>query len=1249
MLVRQNQPSNYQGQRRAPHRNDGSGDMSEYAYHLDEEPWWYQLLCRLFFCCGMVFGPIVLLALLAAGIGYFRLSQGPVALPFLTERIQNGIRAEFSGLTPTISDVVVALNDDYSFEFQLQELKLRDNNGSVVASAPSAAIGLSASALMSGRVVPSRVELIEPRLFLFYSDAAGLSLSFSTPTGDPKLVTPPQIAKRPAQGTRDNRDAKGQVATDPDVPLSQSQRLDLGRILSQVASSARRGDDASRHLREFGLRDATLVLDYNGERSVWKVPSFAVDVEHRPARSIVTGNGRISSALGPWTMTFRAESDELTNTVNAKASIRDLHPRTLVSAFPELAALKAVELPVSGDVTVAMTSAGEVVNADLDLAVARGRIILPAKKAKPLQIDAGRMNFIFDGSKKLIELRPSVLRSGDSQLQLTGLIQANTAADGTRQWPFEIKATDGWFGLRNVNETPLPIEEWQANGRMLPDEGMLHLDRFVVKAGGGGVEVQGKIDVASKEPTSQLIGKFSPMELRVFKAMWPKPLAPDAWDWVNEKVRSGRMTGGQFSYYAGRFLKEAQPGYIADDGRLSMAMEFSEVTFQPMGKMFPVVAPRALLRLENDALEVVAPDAEMVVDDTQRVALKLGRFTAVQLETTVPQGELTFKARSKLQPLLQVLDQPPLNLFKKEGGRPENVSGNVESEFKLSFPLLKDIKLEAVVMSGKAKLTNGQAKDLIGSFDVQGASIDFDVTQQVLEAKGNMLVGGVPADVSWSNVFSDAIEKQPPILVKATLDRADRKLLGLEMGEAVSGSVPVQLTVVRGQGGEKNLKIAADLTAAEVNVPGAGWKKPAGRRARLEADVGQGADARTELQNFTIRGDKIAVEGWIALDNKNNVSEFFFPLITLDVVTQMKAQGRKRRDGIWRVQVEGPTFNGQGFFSSLFSLSKSPASATSSKKRQRGGIDLTANFNTVIGYSDQTLRGLKVTMSRRGGLLTALDAKGTLESGKPLIVKLVDGNGVRRQLRADSTDAGRAFKLIGFYPNVNRGRVRLEVNLDGSGAAEQTGVLWVENFQILSDPIVSEVVGSGKGNKKSRRREVREVYDFDRMKAPFSVGHDQFVLKESYLRGPLIGATIRGKVDYRVRRLDLFGTYIPLQGLNNALGEIPLLGTLISGPRGEGIFGITFEIDGAMSNPNVVVNPLSLVTPGIFREIFQTAPNNPTVQPRAPRGRNSNGTIRKRTRSSSAPAKSGNAWRSSGPKASQGNIDGWSSQTSGGR
>jgi hypothetical protein len=53
-----------------------------------------------------------------------------------------------------------------------------------------------------------------------------------------------------------------------------------------------------------------------------------------------------------------------------------------------------------------------------------------------------------------------------------------------------------------------------------------------------------------------------------------------------------------------------------------------------------------------------------------------------------------------------------------------------------------------------------------------------------------------------------------------------------------------------------------------------------------------------------------------------------------------------------------------------------------------------------------------------------------------------------------------------------------------------------------------------------------------------------------------------------------------------------LVGGLFT-PRREGLFGFTYRLTGTADNSDVTVNPLSVLTPGIFREIFRRPPPEP--------------------------------------------------------
>jgi hypothetical protein len=477
------------------------------------------------------------------------------------------------------------------------------------------------------------------------------------------------------------------------------------------------------------------------------------------------------------------------------------------------------------------------------------------------------------------------------------------------------------------------------------------------------------------------------------------------------------------------------------------------------------------------------------------------------------------------------------------------------------------------------------------------------------------------------------------------LDDADRNQLGLDINDLVRGTVAVDVTMQKGTGPEPVVKVKADLTDAELMIDAVAWRKPQGKGATMEAEIASGKVHKTELQNFKVAGETIAVEGWLGIGADGKMKEFYFPEFTLNVVSRMEVQGTRGGDGIWNIKARGKTFDGRDFFRALFSLDDSQKVKSG---KPGAGIDLTAEVDNVLGAEDLSLRGFKLKLSSRVEKLTALDARGTLDGGAPLAAILEKTNGTRRLL-ADSSDAGTTLRMVGFYPNMQGGRLRLEVNLDGKGAAEKTGILWVDDFKVLGDAVVSEVVGSadqGRPAIDGRRKVTREVYSFNKLRAPFSVGYGQFVLEDSYVRGPMMGANLTGKVDFKVRRINLGGTYIPLQGLNSALGGIPLLGQIISGTKGEGIFGITFGVQGSLDNPQVLVNPLSLVAPGIFREIFQMSNPNPKVQVRDDRPA---APVEERVRASAPPVIVDKpAAKQRQPKAKGGAtdaVDGWSSTT----
>ena len=111
------------------------------------------------------------------------------------------------------------------------------------------------------------------------------------------------------------------------------------------------------------------------------------------------------------------------------------------------------------------------------------------------------------------------------------------------------------------------------------------------------------------------------------------------------------------------------------------------------------------------------------------------------------------------------------------------------------------------------------------------------------------------------------------------------------------------------------------------------------------------------------------------------------------------------------------------------------------------------------------------------------------------------------------------------------------------------------------------------------------------MKVEFTRTPGKLAIREGLVRGPQVGATIDGNIDFAKSDVRMRGTFVPLYGLNNAFGQIPIVGLFLGGSN-EGLLGITYEVVGAPNAPVLRVNPISAVAPGLLRKFFEF-PNVP--------------------------------------------------------
>ena len=1137
--------------------------------------------------CREIFAGILVLGLVAIVLGYGRLGRGPVSLQGLVPTIEAAINGELSDVHVKIDDAVLQrAADGPGILFRLRNIRLLDKDGAVLAQAPLAAIGMSGSALLAGRLAPGSVDFIGPRLLLFYDSDQGLVLSFSRPAGEAGTAIRGSLPAGEGAEPLAGPPPETVIAKRQEEPTGRGRVLDVTRTVADVFERARSGNTS--YLTRFGVKDALVVLNQNGAQTSWQVPDFSVDLEHRNRRSILVGQANFASTKGDWQLEFRTAQQPNRQSLGITALIENLVPSGLAGNFPSIGALKTLDMVVNGETTVELSNSGEFVSGEGKFDLEAGQITPPWDPDSPLRIDRGKIVVRYKKEKDLVEIAPSMLQWGQSRAVISGEFRPVRAAGGPpTAWNFTIKADEAVLAVEEFGLAPMQVDEWQATGSFVPQEGRVTLSRFAIRSGDASITLAGSFVDAPGAEAVHLMGEVSPMPVDTLKRFWPKFLAGKARNWVLERVAGGQVLGGEFSVNLGPGeLAKLEAGEVPPEA-VNVELNLSDLSIAYISEMPPVLTGAAKLTVAGMEFAVDIPQGKIVLPSQHEIVLGEGRFFIPDLRQDPQQGEIAFQAASTTPTVLELLDHEPLGYIESVGLKPDFLGGTAEGGFTLTMPLLANLEFDQIKVRGAARLNDAIASNLIGNIDIGGGALDVNVTEQSVEAKGEITINGVPAELSWQRIFRMPDAQQPPIRVSARLDAAARDQLGMKINHLVRGPTPVTLEVARlGDGAPPPMNVQADLTGAQLLFGGLGWTKPVGHAATVQLDIVTQPDGSTNLENLRIVGDDIDIQGGIALDPDQHLKEFYFSDFSVNRLTHVEISATVRDDQVLDIKAEGPSFDGRQFFQSLFSAGQFDGSVEPSDPF---GVDLTARIGTVTGFYDTTAKNVEVTMRKRNGQLAALDAKGELAGNAPVAVSLEPGRGARL-IKAEARNAGAAFRLVGFYPRVEGGEASLQVNLDAGEPGAKSGTLWARDFVVLGDSVVNDVLtdpNSAAVLGERKRQVVRQRIAFNQLRAPFSVGAGKFRLKDAYMNGPMLGATMRGTVDFKAQTVDLGGTYVPLYGLNSALGAIPILGRVLVGRQGEGVVGITFAVKGKLDEPSVLVNPMSVMTPGIFRQIFE--------------------------------------------------------------
>jgi hypothetical protein len=213
-------------------------------------------------------------------------------------------------------------------------------------------------------------------------------------------------------------------------------------------------------------------------------------------------------------------------------------------------------------------------------------------------------------------------------------------------------------------------------------------------------------------------------------------------------------------------------------------------------------------------------------------------------------------------------------------------------------------------------------------------------------------------------------------------------------------------------------------------------------------------------------------------------------------------------------------------------------------------------------------------MQLTGGVVDAADLSGRFSSGGPVSLKVVPAGSDMRQLKLTGGDGGAALRAVDLYSKVKGGAIDFSAWLGpGRTGSVQRGLLVIDRFDVENEVVLDEVdlpTGRGTAGVPRQRR--------DGSASPSSSCRFPSTRPISGSATPSSGAPRwaprRKATSARPTGImDIGGTIIPAYALNAALSEVPLLGDLLTGGKGEGMFGVTYALKGLAARPGSAVQP----------------------------------------------------------------------------
>jgi len=835
------------------------------------------------------------------------------------------------------------------------------------------------------------------------------------------------------------------------------------------------------------------------------------------------------------------------------AGFEDLNARDVAGVSDALAWLSLIEAPMSGQMSTVIRDDASLGRLTGELRVAAGRIH-PGSGVDPLALNALDLRFDYDAATRRMQVQNLAIDAPNLSTTISGYADLLDGPVYVAQFQMEQVTAD----LPGILENPVRFQGGALDMRVqlypslrvdlgqvvLYDEGLHLLARGRVAVGEDGLSLS--VDATSAEIDAARV-----------LPLWPLASISKTRDWLAENLLGGTIR----NLNAGLRLR---PGA---EPQFGLTFDFEDARVRALRDMAPIEGGRGYLAIADNTMTLALDAGQVMAPDGG--ALQLAGSSMRIADTRIPRPDTRFDLAisGDVASALTLIAAEPLHLLDQFPFDPATVAtGTVDLEVGLELILRRGLTPRDVDFRIGGRLERIRSGTLVQGRALQADSLSIDADNARLEIGGPVTLDTLTADASWSRALGPGSSPESQIAGTATLTPevlADFGVVlpvGMLRGRGVG-----DFTLDLAPGRAPELAVLSDLAGIALAIPALGWRLPAPERGRLRAEVTLGA--APSVPRLEISGAGLDMTGSVTLDGTrlSQVALDHFVIgdwidVTGGLVMQEGGQPLVRISS-GAVDLRGlPQSSGAGATASL------PIEVMLDRLIVTDTIFLT-DLSAEIGGSPVRgdFRGLVGGSARVAGSI------------------LAEPNGM--SLRMQSDDGGAVLRAGGIYDNAYGGAFDLILR-PHPGQGNYAGLMTIDNPRLRDAPAIAELLNLVSVVGVLEQMASGEGISLGAVRADFRISPGAITIVEGTALGPSMGLSLDGVYDTEAQSVDFQGVVSPLYLVNG------LVGALFT-PRREGLFGFTYRMRGPPDNSTVTVNPLSVLTPGIFREIFRSPPPEP--------------------------------------------------------